>query len=92
MVKAKHKTGCPQRYESTDECMCDFIKPKKRQRKPYRKVVVKDKNVQRGIREDLILEVHPNGRLVIREKGRKLRVETTLGVVYERLLVGRNGR
>jgi hypothetical protein len=76
------RTHCPHNVDPNAVCTCR----RRRQRKPYRTLRVADKNVSRGIRPQLILEVHPDGRLVLREQGRRTRVETTLGTVYEQCL------
>jgi hypothetical protein len=67
----------------TQPCTCK----RKLIRKPFRVVRVRDANVGHGIRPELSIEVYPNGRLVIREAGRRMRVEATLGAVYEQCLM-----
>lgn len=78
--------GCSQNAHWTCDCTCE--KPK-RQRKPYRTVKVHDESVSmHKVRPDIILEIHPNGRLVLREKGRRSSLYTTVASVYERLVIG----
>lgn len=74
---------CPHNTSADLPCECKA----KRNRKPYRVVKVTDRSVGHGIRPQFITEIHPDGRLVIREQGRRHRVETTLGTVYENCLM-----
>ena len=66
---------------------CDCAKPK-RNFKPYRVVRVHDTEVNHGVKPDIIIEVHPNGRLIFREKGRPRRFSygTTAADIYGRLV------
>lgn len=73
---------CPQNTDAKFNCDCKSTAPPK-ERKPYREVRVHDRNVGHGVRDHFVAEIWPDGKLVIREQGRRLRVETTLGVVYQ---------
>lgn len=74
---------CEHNDNPDSACTCKAI----RTRKPYRVCRVTDRSASHGIKPQLILEVHPEGLLVIRESGRRMRVETTLAIVYERALM-----
>lgn len=76
--------ACPHNEDADAECNCKKL----RNRKPYRVVRVNDRNVGAGVRHNIIAELHPDGRLVLREAGRRRSsaVETSLGVIYERAL------
>lgn len=80
--------ACAQNHDVARDCEC--VKPKKiKNRKPYRVCRVHDREVPHGAKADIILEVHPNGRLILREKGRPRRFSyaTTIGKIYTRLLM-----
>lgn len=66
------------------DCSC---KRPARQRKPYRVCRVHDDNVPHGCRAEIVLEVHPNGRLIFREAGRRKSnaFATSVGEIYSRL-------
>jgi hypothetical protein len=70
---------CPHNLDIARDCTC------KRPvvRKPYKVARVTDSNCGIRRRAQIVAEIHPNGRLVLRELGRRHRVETTLGAVYE---------
>lgn len=70
---------CAHNDDAEKDCTCKRIV----KRKPFRQVRVEDPTASHGVRKHIIAEIHPNGRLVLRESGRRLRVETTLAVVYE---------
>lgn len=56
---------------------------KPRNRKPYRVVRVHDpEKPYHGVSADFVVEVHPNGLVVIREKGRRVRRSTTVTAIY----------
>ncbi len=78
-----HDADCQQNFNVRADCSCKRIV----NRKAYRVVRVNDRSVSHGIRPRFVAEIWPDGRLVIREQGRKLRVETTLGAVYEGCLM-----
>jgi hypothetical protein len=73
---------CPHNEDPERSCECK----KPRNRKPYRRIAVCDRDVNHGVRPDLIVEIYPNARVVIREKGRRHRIETTVGTIYENCL------
>lgn len=75
--------GCPHNEDASNACECKRVV----NRKPFKVCRVTDKSVGHGIRPAFVCEVWPDGRLVIREQGRKLRVATTLGTVYEQCLM-----
>lgn len=76
--------SCEQnRHPIEGHCTCK----RKVNRKSYRVMRVNDPtaaNYQRDGR--IILEVHPNGLLVLRERGRRKRYETTVGKIYTGLV------
>lgn len=78
-----HSETCPHNADPENACECKRVV----NRKPFRVCRVTDKSVGHGIRPSFVCEVWPDGRLVIREQGRKLRVVTTLGTVYEQCLM-----
>lgn len=70
-----------------------FRKPRKPAvRKPYRTIRVHDETaLDRGhhrvkLSADIILEVHPRGQLVLREKGKRTRYYTTVANVFSGLV------
>lgn len=74
---------CPQNIDAGNSCTCK----RKINRKSYRVMRINDPtaaNYQRDGR--IILEVHPNGLLVLRERGRRKRYETTVGKIYTGLV------
>jgi len=58
---------CPHNLDATEDCNCKRIV----NRKPYRVIRVHDENVPRGYRNDIIVEVWPNGLIKLRERGRR---------------------
>lgn len=75
---------CPHNREVELDCGCK--RPVKR--KPFRVCKTHDtltKDRGHKTSPDIIIEVHPNGRLVFREKGKRTRFETTSVKVYEGL-------
>lgn len=81
--------SCPQNADVKFDCACKSARIVNR--KPFKQVRVTDSQVGRGIRPEIVAELWPDGRLVLREAGRRLRVETTLGVIYEQC-VARDAR
>lgn len=80
--------ACPQNQDSARDCAC--TQPaRQRARKPYRTLRVHDSDVPHNVRPDIIMEVHPNGRLIFREKGRPRRCSysTTVGKIYSRMVL-----
>ena len=78
-----HNEECLNNSDIYKNCTC------KRQvkRKPYRVVRVSDPtatNYQRDGR--IVVEVHPNGLLVFRERGRRKQYQTTVGKIYSNLI------
>ena len=74
---------CDQNRVSFADCTCK----RKINRKPYRVVRVSDPtaaNYQRDGR--IVVEVHPNGLLVFRERGRRKAYSTTVGKIYTGLV------
>jgi hypothetical protein len=74
---------CPHNLDITRDCTCK----RKVNRKPYRVVRVSDPtaaNYQRDGR--IVVEVHPNGLLVFRERGRRKQYSTTVGKIYSNLI------
>jgi len=80
-----NNADCPQNIKMEWDCDC---KRPPRNRKPYRVCRVHDSDVPHGTKADIILEIHPNGRLIFREKARPRRFSyaTTVGKIYTRLL------
>lgn len=78
-----HNPACPHNQDAANACECKRVV----NRKPYKVCKVEDRSVGHGIRPQFSIEIHPNGRLVIRELGRRLRVEDSLGAIYERGLM-----
>jgi len=62
-----HNDECPNNGDSQCDCKCKRIV----NRKPYRKIKVRDENVPRGYRHDMIVEVWPHGLITLRERGRR---------------------
>lgn len=74
---------CGQNQHLDANCTCK----RKVNRKPYRVVRVSDPtaaNYQRDGR--IVVEVHPNGLLVFRERNRRKTYSTTVGKIYSNLL------
>lgn len=57
------------------------------ERKKFRVVKVHDRSAPGGVNPRLVIEVHPDGRLVIRESKRKVFYETTVAAVYVRCIL-----
>lgn len=72
-----HNIDCHQNHYTNLDCTCK----RPLTRKPYKVARVNDRD-----HGSVVLEIHPDGRLVLREKGRKFRLETTIGAVYDELL------
>lgn len=82
-----NNANCQQNIKAAWDCTCE--KPKRKvNRKPYRVCRVRDLGVNHGVKPDIIIEVHPNGRLIFREKNRPRRFSygTTAADVYARLV------
>lgn len=79
--------ACPQNKNINRDCEC--ARPK-RNRKPYRVCRVHClEDIPHRVKPDIIMEVHPGGRLILREKGRPMRFSygTTIGKIYGRLVM-----
>jgi hypothetical protein len=76
--------ACHHNGDPDQPCSCQG--PKTRNRKPYRVCRVNDGNAPSAIRPEIILEVHSNGTLVFREKGRRTSYSTTAGNVFAGLV------
>lgn len=77
-----HDDGCPNNNDPMKPCTCK----RPLHRKPYKVCRVHDNKVPHGISPDIIMETHPNGLLVFREKGRRTRYETTAGQIFAGLV------
>jgi len=75
--------ACHHNENPDQPCTCQG--PKTRSRKPFRVCRVRD-NSAKLIKPDIVLEVHPNGVLVFREKGRRTSYETTAASVFAGLV------
>lgn len=86
-VKDHHSPNneeCEHNQAIDRDCTCKRVL----NRKPFRVCKVHDtatKDRDRRTSPDIIIEVHPNGRLVFREKGKRTRFETTSVKVFEGL-------
>jgi len=75
--------GCPHNADPEQVCTCPA---KPRNRKNYRVCRVHDSHAPRSISPEIVLEVHPGGTLVFREKGKRTSYETTAGHVFAGLV------
>ena len=75
---------CAQNYDADLDCTCKRV----RHRKNYRVVRVKDDSVPHGVRQRIILEIHPDGTIILREQGRRKTnsYSTTTGKIFGGLL------
>ena len=73
---------CPHNLDPSLACNCKLM----RNRKPYKVCKVHDAHAKGRLSPDIILEIHPNGVLVFREKGRRTSFETTAGAVFAGLV------
>lgn len=84
-VKACHlprNERCPHNSDPRFDCACKSSVPKVR--KPFRVVRVDDPTVEtHGLTGHLVIEIHRNGLLAIRQKGRRRVYTTTIGRVFE---------
>lgn len=85
VIKAWHDPrnySCANNEDIYKNCTCKRVV----NRKPYRVVRVHDGKAPAGVKADIVVEVHPNGRLVFREAKRRRGYETTAGAVYYRIM------
>lgn len=74
---------CPQNGNVALDCGCK----QPRNRKPYRRVVVRDNGVGHRVNPVLVFEIYPDGTVAMREKKRKQRFYTTASILYSRLML-----
>lgn len=74
--------ACGHNIDPRYVCTCKKVK----NRKGYRVCRVTDAHAPAGVESNIVLEVHPGGLLVFREKGRRRRYQTTAGSVFAGLV------
>lgn len=86
--------ACMNNANPAADCTCvptafDLLKAKGRTKKKVRSRVIfrcTDSTVDRGIKSELVVELHDDGKLTIRESKRRQGYETTVGRLYSRLM------
>lgn len=83
-VKECHQPNnerCPHNADPLFDCTCKSGKVVVR--KPYREFRVSDASVRmHKISGNIVVQIYDNGLMVMREKGKRTRYETTIGAVY----------
>lgn len=74
---------CAQNFSADLDCTC--TRPP-RKRKPFKVVRVCDPTVPHNVNENIVIEIHPGGRICLREKRRKHGLWTTVGNIYAGLV------
>lgn len=86
IIKDWHNPGnmsCEQNHDVDADCTCP--RPP-RKRKPFKVVRVCDPTVPHNVNENIVIEIHPGGRICLREKRRKHGLWTTVGNIYAGLV------
>ena len=73
-----HNDSCEHNANVAHDCTCK----RKVTRKGFKTVRVNARNVPRGVKPQLVIEIHDGGRLVFRELRRRVSYDTTIGDVY----------
>lgn len=83
-----HNADCPHNMSPAADCACKLqIKRNgKKKHKPRIIFRVTDNTVDRGVKPELVAELHDDGKLIIRESKCRKGYETTLGKTYCRLM------
>jgi hypothetical protein len=90
VIRDWHKPSndeCEQNKDAEANCTCKLTIPSNgKKHKPRVIFRVTDHSVMRGVKPDLVVELHDDGKLIVRESKRRARYETTIGSVYCRLV------
>lgn len=91
IIRDWHKPSnmaCAQNHDVDANCTCKLAIPKGNGKKHKPRVIfrVTDNSVMRGIKSDLVVELHDDGKMIVRESKRHATYETSVGQVYNRLV------